>query len=237
MKEKWKEKKGGLPLWSKMAFSYNSGGQDDKPLSCLKQLHMSPEPGVNEPWLSTLSHQGKHIRVCGLLIDPARPKQPLARWEVRGGVKRQRTGSAERERIQRRRRRRAKWMDVWWFTVLWSDRKGSGCVREVMEEMICETLMSGISPSACLPAWVTFDCRLPKLLRDSPQSILGGGSKAVTCLSAHARVHLCLCACSIHSHLIIVHISISAAALPYVSVYMCLWVWKWFKMNQRCSAE
>lgn len=36
--------------------------------------------------------------------------------------------------------REAKWMDVWWFTVLWSDRKGSGCVKEVMEEMICETL-------------------------------------------------------------------------------------------------
>lgn len=50
--------------------------------------------------------------------------------------------------MAKERQGKAKWMDVWWFTGLWSDTQGSGCVRELMDEMICET-----------PWWVEFRCR------------------------------------------------------------------------------
>lgn len=49
--------------------------------------------------------------------------------------------------MEREREGKAKWMDVWWFTGLWSDTEASGCVRELMEEMICETSW-----------WVEFHC-------------------------------------------------------------------------------
>lgn len=77
-------------------------------------------------------------------IDPAHPKVKARRcWETKSRFR-----GFERERWRERGREgKAKWMDVWWFTGLWSDTEGSGCVRELMEEMICETSW-----------WLEFDC-------------------------------------------------------------------------------
>lgn len=111
-------------------------------------------------------------------------------WETKSrfGILKERANKEERGRG---REGKAKWMDVWWFTGLWSGSESSGCVRELMEEMICET-----------PWWVEFDCLcvcqhgLPRLsgsqnaCQARPKRFWRAGPEATARLCAHVCVRL-----------------------------------------------